>query len=177
MPLRLFGLSFSFLALVSCSGVNVEDYEKERPLFKFEEYFSGTIDGWGLVQDRSGKAINRFHVVIKASWAGKKGTLDEDFVFSDGKKEKRIWTVVLGEDGQLTATAADVVGEAKGKMRGNALQLRYVLQVPVGGTTYNMSMDDWMWQHDNEILFNRTKMKKFGITFAEISIFFKKRKP
>jgi hypothetical protein len=36
-------------------------------------------------------------------------------------------------------------------------------------------MDDWMWQIDERTLANRTRMSKFGVDVAEISIFFRKR--
>ena len=38
-----------------------------------------------------------------------------------------------------------------------------------------MNMDDWMWLIDEKTLANRTTVSKFGIEFAEISIFFRKR--
>jgi hypothetical protein len=36
-------------------------------------------------------------------------------------------------------------------------------------------MDDWMWLIDDKTLSNQTVMTKFGIKFAEINIFFRKR--
>ena len=40
---------------------------------------------------------------------------------------------------------------------------------------YQMNMDDWMWMIDDKTLANRTTMSKLGVTFAEITIFFRKR--
>ena len=78
--------------------VLVDGLRKERvkPVLELDRYFNGTIDGWGMVQERSGKAIRRFHVVIDAKWNGATGTLDESFEWSDCVKEKRVWTITKG---------------------------------------------------------------------------------
>jgi Protein of unknown function (DUF3833) len=50
-----------------------------------------------------------------------------------------------------------------------------VLAVPVDGSTYNMTMDDWMYMIDDSTISNRTNMSKFGFTVAELTIFFRKK--
>ena len=68
-----------------------------------------------------------------------------------------------------------MVGEAAGVAAGNALQWRYVLKLPAADGGYEMNMDDWMWMIDDKTVTNRTSMSKFGVKFAEITIFFRKR--
>ena len=63
--------------LGGCASIDVEQYRAEKPVLDLRSYFSGTLDGWGMFQDRSGKVIKRFHVVIDARWDGAQGTLDE----------------------------------------------------------------------------------------------------
>ena len=81
---------FSGLLLVSCSSPQVSQYAAEKPTLDLSEYFSGTIDAYGIFTDRSGEVKKRFTVLIKSSWTvvdGKKvGTLDESFEYSDGTK-------------------------------------------------------------------------------------------
>jgi len=67
------------------------------------------------------------------------------------------------------------VGVAQGEAAGNALQWRYQLALPVDGKTWTMTMDDWMFLIDEQTLANRTKMSKFGVQVAEISIFFRRQ--
>jgi hypothetical protein len=100
--------------------------------------------------------------------------LDESFRWSDGKTEKRVWKIRKQGD-RYIGTAGDVVGEAQGEAAGNALQWRYTLRLPDDAGGFEMSMDDWMWMIDDKTLTNRTNMSKFGVTFAEITIFFRKR--
>lgn len=171
----LLGLAL-LLTLSGCATAPTPaDYATQQPALDLREYFSGTVDGWGVVQDRSGKVTRRFKVEIICTWKGNEGVLDETFWWSDGKTEKRVWTI--RKDGnRYTGTAGDVVGTAAGVAAGNALQWNYVLRLPpdLGGVDVNM--DDWMWLIDADTLGNRTTMSKFGIRLAEITIFFRKRR-
>ena len=112
----------------------------------------------GMVQDRSGKVTRRFTVEIDCTWRGNEGVLDESFVWSDGKLEKRIWKITKQGDNYI-GTAGDIVGEAIGVASGPALQWRYILDLPVDNTTYKVNMDDWMYLIDDKTLSNRTVMK------------------
>ena len=58
--------AFVTLGLAGCASVPVERYRQEAPVLDFSRYFNGMIDGWGMVQDRSGEVTKRFHVVIDA---------------------------------------------------------------------------------------------------------------
>ena len=164
------------MILTGCAaGPQPADYASEAPRLDLRRYFDGKIDGWGIVQDRKGKVLRRFTVEIDGNWTQDRGRLDESFIWSDGTREKRVWQIVKNGD-HYTGTAGDVVGTATGTAAGHALQWSYVLRLPDAQGGYDMRMDDWMWLIDDETLANRTTMKKFGITFAEISIFFRKRR-
>jgi hypothetical protein len=168
-------LMLSFLA-AACAAVAPSEYAAEKPRLDLEHYFQGTVDGWGMVQDRSGKVLRRFHVRIDASWRDGVGTLDESFDWSDGKTERRVWTIAKANDGRYTGQAADVVGRATGVAAGNALQWRYVLKLPPEQGGYEVSLDDWMYLVDEDTLLNRSVITKFGIRFADITIAFRRRK-
>ena len=119
--------------------------------------------------------VKRFHVVIDASWQGDTGTLDEHFSYSDGSTQRRIWTITRHADGRYTGRADDVVGEAEGQARGNALRWRYVLSLPVDGKTYKVDFDDWMYLMDERVMLNRSVMSKFGLRLGELSLSFIRR--
>ena len=115
------------LLLASCSSIDPRVYRGEKPALDLQRYFNGTLEGHGMFQDRSGQVQRRFVVTIKASWAGDVGTLDEDFLWSDGKRERRVWTLrkATGDatGTRWVGTAADVIGEARGVVSGNTLTL------------------------------------------------------
>ena len=113
------------LTLAGCAGPRIDDYVAEKPALDLKQYFNGTLDAYGIFTDRSGKVVKRFTVVMRGSWNGDDGVLDEDFVYSDGTKEKRIWRLKRLPDGRYTGTADDVVGQAQGQARGNAFNCNF----------------------------------------------------
>lgn len=161
-------------ALVGCSSPSVDDYALELPVFDLKEYFSGRVTGHGMFVDLSAKVTRRFVVEMNNQWQGNKGVLDEDFVFSDGEKQKRVWTLQHLGNGQYEGTAADVEGVAKGQSRGNAFRMKYVLRLPYQGRLINVDMDDWMYQISDSVVLNRTRMSKFGIEIGEVILSFQK---
>ena len=167
-------LAFAALLVAGCASTDVTHYRSASPVLDLATYFNGTIDGWGMFQDRSGRVVRRFTVRIDARWDGPQGTLDEHFVFDDGEKQNRVWKLVKDGD-RYTGTAGDVVGTATGMQQGNAFNLKYVLALPVEGRVWNMAMDDWMWAVDETTVLNRTTMTKLGFRVGEVTLAFRKR--
>lgn len=165
------------LLLYGCAAVpEPKDYADQKPVLELHRYFDGTVDGWGIVQDRSGKVIKRFSVVIAGSWKGDTGTLDENFLYADGTRQQRIWTIRDMGGGRYLGTAGDVIGEATGAAAGNALRWTYTMALPVDGKIIHVDFDDWMFLVDEDVMLNRSVMTKFGITFADVTLSFRKRK-
>jgi uncharacterized protein YceK len=174
VTIRVVFLALLTALLSSCSSVQITDYAQEKPKFDLQQYFNGRVIAHGVVQDRSGKVIRRMLVDMKCTWVGDTGTLDEDFTYADGKKERRVWTIKKQGD-RYVGTAADVVGEAAGLASGNALNWKYVLALPVDDKVYNVDFDDWMWQLDDKVMMNRAVFSKFGFRLGEVLITFTKQ--
>ncbi len=171
----LIALTLGLSLLAGCAGTNVDVYRDEKPELDLAKYFSGKLDGWGLVRNRSGKVIKRFHVAMTGTWQAGEGTLEEDFTYADGSKSRRVWNLSKIDEHHYRGSAADVVGEALGEARGNALHWRYVLAVPVDGKTYNVKLDDWMYLVDDEVMLNKSDMSKFGVGLGEVIVSFRKK--
>ena len=45
------------------------------------------------------------------------------------------------------------------------------MDLPVGDTQSAVIFDDWFYAMDDQRIFNRSEIKKFGLTFAEVTIF------
>ena len=165
--------------LAGCAGVAPGDYARETPALDLRRYFDGTVDAWGLFTDRSGRVVKRFTVVMRCTWTVvdgvETGVLDEDFLYADGSRDKRVWTLRRLGPGRYVGTAADVVGEAQGEAAGNALRWRYTLALPVDGRIWHVQFDDWMFQMDDQVMLNRASMSKFGIRLGEVTLSFRKR--
>ena len=163
------------MLVAACSSITPDAYRDDKPVLELDKYFNGTLDAWGMFQDRSGKVIKRFTVVMRCTWVGDTGTLDEDFTYSDGTKEKRVWTIKKLGGGRYAGTAGDVAGEAVGIASGNALNWKYVLKLPVDGKVVEVNFDDWMFQMDDKVMLNRAEMSKFGFRLGDVTLSFTKR--
>ncbi len=163
------------LALVGCGSQQINDYAQEKPVLELRDYFNGTLDAYGVFTDRSGKVVKRFTVVMKGSWVGDEGVLDEDFSYSDGTKQKRIWRLKRLANGSYSGQADDVVGLADGKQSGNAFNWTYTMALPVDGKVYEVQFDDWMYLMNDKVMLNKATMSKFGWRLGEVTLSFTKR--
>lgn len=162
--------------LMGCSSIQVQDYKNEKPRLILEDYLNGNIEAHGFFQDRSGKIVKRFKVLMKGTWNGSIGTLEEDFQYSDGTNSRRVWTLKKQTNGKYTGTAADVIGEATGEAAGNAFRWKYTLDLPVDDKTYHVQFDDWMYLMEDGVMLNKSKMSKFGFYLGEVTLVFFKAK-
>jgi hypothetical protein len=171
----LAALAAGALALGCASAPVPADYAAEKPVLALEKYFSGELVAHGIFTDRAGKVVRRFTVQMTCSWRGDEGVLDEDFTYSDGTKERRVWRLKKLGNGRYSGTADDVVGIAQGQAAGNAFQWAYTLRLPVDGKVYEVQFDDWMYLVDERVMLNKAVMSKFGIRLGEVTLVFTKR--
>ena len=165
----------SAVALSGCAGPEVSRYASEKPVLDLRTYFNGTLDAYGIFTDRSGEVVKRFTVVMRCQWNGDDGVLDEDFTYSDGTKQKRVWRMKHLGNGRFSGTADDVVGTAQGEQQGNAFRWGYTLRQPVGDKVYEVQFDDWMYLMNDRVMLNKAVMSKFGIRLGEVTLSFVKR--
>lgn len=168
-------ISFLSLLLSACGNAKIQDFEGQEPHFKINDYFLGETWGWGMVQDYSGQITRQFTVYIQGYLDGDTLVLDEDFFFSDGSEEKRIWRLKPSGENCFIGTAGDVVGEAKACNYGNAFHMNYRLEVPIGEREWVFRMDDWMYKQSDQVVFNQTRMSKWGITLGQVTLTFTKQ--
>ncbi|WP_286269398.1 DUF3833 domain-containing protein [Thalassotalea hakodatensis] len=159
--------------LIGCSS-DVSDYRNTSPKLDIKSYFSGKLVGWGMINKYDNKVSRRFCVEIIGTWLGNKGELDETFYFLDGEVSKRVWQLNLEANGKYNGQAHDVIGTAKGQQVGMAFNWQYELDVEIDNDVIRFSMDDWMYQLDDNRVMNKTAMNKYGITVADITLFFDK---
>lgn len=162
-------------AMFGCSKTHLNYYKETTPAFDIQQFFTGKIKAWGIIQDFRGRVTTRFDVEMVGNWDENIGTLEEDFVFYDGKTQRRVWTITKNSDGTYTGEAGDILGKADGMQQGSAMNWVYTMDVPVDDTTYRLKFDDWMWQMNDGVVVNRSYMKKFGITVAELTLFMQKQ--
>jgi hypothetical protein len=160
------------VVLGACAGPQVQDYAGQTPNLDLTKYFNGDLVAHGVFTDRSGAVKRRFTVAMKCRWQGDEGVFEEDFTYSDGKTERRVWTLHREAANRYSGRAGDVIGTAAGESAGNALRWRYTLKLKVDDSHYEVQFDDWMFQMDEHVLINRAAMSKFGIHLGDVTLAF-----
>ncbi len=168
-------LIISLILITNCSNNNSmkpEDFKNKKPRLIIEEYLSGNVKAWGVLQNRSGKVIRQFSAELNGKWDGNQLILDEKFDWDDGEIQTRQWQINKIDENYYEGTAGDVVGKAKGYSYGPAFKFEYVLLVPVKGKEIKITFDDWIFKQDDRVAINRATMTKFGFKVAELTVVF-----
>lgn len=169
---------FLFITLVfmltACGNAGLDSYKGTTPALKLDQFFNGELKAYGMVLDRSGNLLRRFEVKLIAMWQGDSGEIKEWFEFDDGERSTRVWHLKKMNDNTYQGTAGDVVGIAQGKTEGSALYWKYDLEIPVDGSIYQVTLDDWMFLIDEKRLFNKTDMSKWGFHVGEVILYIEK---
>lgn len=163
-------LILTSLWLTACAEITVKEYRDFEPALNVERFFEGYLTAHGIIKNGSGKVIRTFNADIQASWKDDIGTLVEKFVFDDGELQYRTWTLTPDEKGSYTGTAEDVVGEATMSGAGNSLFFEYVLRIPYGDSTVDVTVDDRMYLVTPDVLINESTMTKFGWQVGSIDL-------
>lgn len=157
--------------LTGCSSMQIDDFKNTTPEFIPQEYFNGPLRAYGMVKDRNGKILRTFKGDLVGSWdKNGVGTLDEHFVYNDGEKLHRTWTMRPQGDKKFIATAGDIVGEAQMQAQGNTVMIDYTMRIPYKDGTLDIDVRDWLHLQSDGVILNHSKMKKFGIEVGELVI-------
>ncbi len=168
-------LAISFL-MSKLRSRDISHYKDKEPKLDIREYFNGKLNGFGVIKDIRGKVSSQFTFSMSGEWKSEsEGTLIEDFVFASGKTQHREWQVKMLDNNNFEATASDAVGKAIGTQLGNAVNMRYVLDIPREDSSIKLKFDDWLFRIDENKVINTAYMYKFGIKVGEIVISFEKQ--
>src|SRR5690554_3974336 len=167
-------IGLASVTLVGCS-TKIEDYQGEQPELKLETFFNGELVAYGMVQDYSGKVIQRFKADLIGTWNGNNGVLDEQFYYADGTTQERIWHITKTGENTYEGRADDVADVAMGTTAGNVLNWTYTLIIERNGEPFEVKLDDWLYLVDEDNMINRTKMYKYGLEVGEITLYIGKK--
>jgi len=171
MKLKIIFLTILVVIFTGCSKMKIEDFKNKSPEFIPQEYFNGPLKAYGMVKDRSGKIIRTFKGDLVGSWdKNGVGTLAEKFIYDDGEKQTRVWTLKPTGDKTYIGTAGDIVGDAKMITKGNTVMMDYTMTVPYNDSTIDINVKDWLHLHEDGVILNHSKMKKFGFVVGELVI-------
>jgi len=158
------------LGLISCGSTNIAVYQQNQPTLNVESFFKGKLTAHGIVKNRSGEVIRYFNADLKGSWDNGVGLLEEEFLFDDGELDYRTWVLTPHADGGYVSTANDVTGSGHLQTSGNALFMKYILQVPYKDDVIEVHVDDRMYLVKDNVLMNESILTKFGFEVGSVSL-------
>ena len=162
------------VSLSGCGGMALQDFAASPPDMRLEEYFSGRTKAWGLFEDRFGNVRRQFVVDLVGRWDGRELVLEEDFLYDDGERDRRVWTIVKLADGTYEGRADDVIGVAKGAAAGRAFNWRYSVDLKTDDGPVRVQFDDWLFRQDAEVVLNKAEITKYGLQLGQVFLSFRK---
>lgn len=161
-------------AATACATQDIAQFADAPRTLVLEEYFAGETTAYGIFEDRFGKVRRTFKVDITGTVENGVLTLDERFIYDDGERDTRVWTIDILGGGNYRGTAGDVPGYATGNVVGNAFNWKYKVDLKVGDSTWNVGFDDWMYLLEDGVLMNRAYVTRYGIEIGQVTIAFQK---
>lgn len=141
---------------------------------RLERFLEGQTTAQGVFQDFTGKVRRRFSVALNGVREGNIVTVTEDFLFDDGERERRIWTIeAVGENG-YRAVAQDMIGAAEGGVRDERLCWSYLFQLKLGQRSVRVRFHETFVALAPDTILNAARVTKFGFEIGRTTILFRK---
>ena len=150
------------------------DFKNTTPKLVLEEYFSGKTKATGLFEDRFGTVRNQFIIDTTGTWDGNMLTLDEHFLYQNGKTEFRHWEIIKTGENTYSGATEQIIGIALGQTSGTSFYWTYNYKLDVGDKIWEVRFDDWMFLHDNGILSNKATVYRWGFKIGTVFLSFQK---
>ena len=146
----------------------------EATNFDLLAYFEGRTLASGVFEGRAGHLKRRFTVEMMGRPEGNSLVLEEHFLFDDGERQERTWTLTRGDGQSFTGTCADAVSEAQGGFEQGRAFLNSALRLKVGGRLVAMRFDDVFYDTGDGTVLNRSTVSKWGVRLGQVLILFRK---
>lgn len=138
------------------------------------DFFEGRSSAWGMFEDVFGNTKRTFTVDIEGKWENEVFVLDEEFLFSDGVSDRRIWRLRYREDGSFSAECPDTVAPAEGERVHDGCVLAYRFRLVVGDRTIVVKFNDTFKLIDKNTMLNRAKVSKWGLPIGQVFVAFRR---
>ena len=153
--------------LGSCGrGLAPAAFADGTPELQPERFFAGATRSTGVLENRAGAPMQRFHVEGTGTMLPNGDfQLDQRISFEHEPPRTRRWVMRRVDAHHVSASLTDASGGVSGETYGNLFHLRYPMQSPFGGT-----MEQWLYlQPDGRTVMNEATIRVFGIVAAHLS--------
>lgn len=157
--------------------MKLEDFADREPRFILEEFFSGTLRGYGMTIGRLGGFQNRFTIDARGRFdpAANVLSLKEDYFFDDGHSDTLSWTILKRGENRYEGRETLIDGVAEGEQAGCAFRWQYARDVPdADGAKTRFGFDDWFILHDEKHMSVHASLTKLGVEVATIDAFYER---
>jgi Protein of unknown function (DUF3833) len=141
---------------------------------RIECFLLGRSRAEGVFQDFTGRIRRRFAIQLDGRVENGVLVLSEDFVFDDGALDHRVWRITPVGAEDYTATADDMIGHARGKVRGGVLRWSYLFSLKLGERRLRVRFHDTFVQMADDTLLNTARITKFGLELGRSTIVFRR---
>ena len=142
--------------------------------FDLLSYFEGRTVASGVFEARGGQLKRRFTVDMTGRADGSTLVLEEHFLFDNGERQERTWTLTRGDGQSFTGTCEDAVSEASGHFDQGRAYLDSELRLKVGNRLIGMRFEDVFYDAGDGAVLNRSTVSKWGIRVGQVLILFRK---
>jgi Protein of unknown function (DUF3833) len=155
---------------------NISD--SPRPNLILEQFFAGTVSGWGMTLSRSGTVQNQFSIEAEGEWNANSRRLQlrELYRFDDGHVDDLRWTITRENEGRYTGSEPKLVGSAEGQQNGNHFHWSYQRKTPMkGNRTVRLGYSDHFVLMKPTLLLATALVTRFGFMMASLSVVYEKK--
>lgn len=158
--------------------MDIKDFKDTLPVLRPEEYLTGELEGWGVIERVTGGLQQRFTVSATGKWNGADGVLSfkEIWTFDDGRKDTLSWEIAPREDGKYTGKEPRLEGVAQGVQAGCAFHWQYSRDTPLqDGKSMLLNFNDWFYRIDERVVMIRGSAGRAGIPFSILHATYRRR--
>lgn len=175
--IRLTALPAVLLLTACAGGPQPSDRAGETPSMLLEDVLTGRTYAHAVFE-RGGVLDRRFWVEAVGSWDGQALTLEEYFLYDDGRTDTRTWTFRKTSPTGYVGAAADVIGQAEVEVFGDAAYFNYRVDLEMAdGSTVEVNFQDRLYRVNEDTIINRATVKKFGVVVGQVTVVFFKTRP
>jgi hypothetical protein len=159
--------------LLVFNGVRLQSQDLARSQSHFElvHFFTGRSHSWGVFENSHGQP-RRYFTCNSYGTRNATGdlTLDQHFLFSDGKTQNRVWQIHQVDSSHWKASADDMIGVAQAASFGNAVYLAYTITLDRKNPLATVHIRQWIYQpEESGNLMTRLVITKLGVSIFQVS--------
>lgn len=178
---RSAALSLALLALLplvaaGCARAPTATVGDDAQTLVLEDFFRGRTTGTGTFESRIAGVERSFRIDTLGTWDGRTLTLQEDFVYDDGERQRLTWRFTKVAPGRYEGTREDVIGTADVRQDGPVVRLSYEADIAGadGGTT-RLRFADVIYLEGPRVARNRAVVSRFGLPVGTVDVTFRRR--